>query len=110
MEIQQKLQQKRQILRIFRQIQDQFEAFLFEIADLLTKAHKNKNFPLVEGFYRSSQQSLSIVSQKLNKIGENREIFEILSFSMSIPDNFHLQNCIYLSTKHTGYPIHSLWT
>ena len=30
------------------------------------------------------------------------EIFEILPFSMSIPDIFHLKSCIYRSTKHTG--------
>ena len=42
--------------------------------------------------------------------GENRKIFELLSFSMSIPDNFYLRNLIYLSTKHTGNPTHSLWT
>ena len=77
---------------------------------LLTKAHKNNNLLNVQGFFHSSLRSLSIVWQKLNKSGENRKIYELLFFSMSIPDKFYLQNCIYLSTKHTGYPIHSLWT
>ena len=46
----------------------------------------------------------------MNKNGENRKIRDILSFSMSIPAIFHLKNCIYLSTKQTGIPFHSLLT
>ena len=39
---------------------------------------------------------------------ENRKIFEILSFLMSIPDSFCLKNCIYLISKDCGPHILSL--
>ena len=38
----------------------------------------------------------------MNKNSANRNIFETLSFSMSILDSFRLNICIYLFYKHTG--------
>ena len=106
----QKLHQKRQKLQFFNN-SCKFEAFSStNWTYLVTNALKTTNLPMSKAFSHTIPRSLSIFRQKLNKNSENRKIIEILSFSMSIPDNFRLKNYIYFFSKHTGQHILSLLT
>ena len=86
----------------------QFEAFFFHKLNL----YGNESSPKQQVFPCHRRFSTLVDEDYLyyDKNSGNRKVPEILSFSMSIPDNFCLKNCIYLFSKPSGLHILSLWT
>ena len=80
----------------FLTVQGQLEAYSFKSwTYLVTNAHRYNNFAHVSGvltFY--STKSIDILT-KIEQKWWKLENFRILSFSMSILDNFCLKNCVY---------------